>query len=279
MQNKTVIVTGATAGMGLVTARELAQMGASVTLVGRNTPKLSTVAEQIKTQSGNLRIETVTADLSTLAGVQKVAHEFKKRHTHLDVLINNVGAMYMTRQITVDNLEQTFALNHLASFHLTILLLDVLKASTAGRIVNVSSDSHRNQVIDFDNLQGEKEYNGYAIYGRTKMMNIIFTYELARRLEGTKVTVNALHPGFVATNFAQNNSGMMSVAMKLARLFAKTPEKGAETGIYLASSPQVQGVSGKYFHEGKVAESDPGTYDSALAEKLWNTSLELIAGV
>lgn len=279
MQNKVVIVTGASAGMGLVSARELARKGALVTLVGRNAPKLSTVAEQIKSQTGNQQVETIVADLSTHAGIQKVAHEFKKRHTRLDVLLNNAGAVFMNRTLTSDGLEMTFALNHLGYFHLTMLLLDILKASGPARVINVSADNHRSQVLDFDNLQGEKEYKGYTVYGRSKLMNILFTYELARRLENSKVMVNAINPGTVATNFGKSNIGMLSVAMKLASLFAKSPEKGAETGIYLASSPEVEGISGKYFADCKETESDPVTHDKALAEKLWNVSLELIAGV
>lgn len=277
MQGKTVLITGATAGMGFVTARELARKGAYVTLVGRNPAKLVTVAEQIKNQTGNQNVETILADLSTHAGVQHAAHEFKKRRTRLDVLINNAGAIFMKRLVSSDGLEMTFALNHLNYFHLTNLLLDVLKASAPARIINVSSDAHRGQTIDFDDLQGEKSFGGMAAYGRSKLMNVLFTYELARRLDGKGVTVNALHPGFVATDFGKNNGKLMSLVMALISPIAKTVEEGASTGIYLASSMEIEGVSGKYFVDKQAVNSDPASYDLVSAERLWNISLELIA--
>lgn len=277
IQGKIVMITGATAGIGLVTARELAQRGAQVTLVGRNPAKLTIVAEQIKTRTGNQQIETITADLSTHAGVQQTAHEFKKRHTKLDVLVNNAGAIFMSRHVTADGLEVTFALNHLNYFHLTMLLLDVLKTSAPSRVINVSSDAHRGQMIDFDNLQGEKSFNGRTQYDRSKLMNILFTYELAKKLNGSGVTVNALHPGFVATDFGKNNGKLMGLVMKLISPMAKSPEEGASTSVYLASSTEVDGVTGRYFVDKKPVESDPASYDPATAEKLWNASLEMIA--
>lgn len=276
IQGKVVLVTGATAGIGQVTARELARKGATLTIVGRNPAKLTTVAEQIKAQTGNQHVETITADLSTHAGVQHVAYEFKKRHTRLDVLVNNAGAIYMNRQLSGDGLEMTFALNHLNYFHLTNLLLDVLKASAPARIINVSSDAHRGQTLDFDDLQGEKSYSGMTIYGRSKLMNVLFTYELARRLEGKGVTANALHPGFVATGFGKNNGKLMSLVMALISPIAKTPEDGASTSIYLASSIEVEGHSGKYFTDKRPVESDPASYDQAAAARLWDLSLEMM---
>ncbi|OIO85574.1 MAG: short-chain dehydrogenase [Anaerolineae bacterium CG2_30_57_67] len=277
MQNKTILVTGATSGIGLVAARQLARQGGSVVLVGRSAAKLSTVAEQIKTQTGNTQIETIVADLSTHAGVQHTAHEFKKRYPRLDVLLNNAGAIFSSRQVSADGLELTFALNHLNYFHLTMLLMDVLKASNAARVVNVSSDAHRGQKLDFDDLQNSKNYSRFSAYGRSKLMNLLFTYELARKLEGTKITANALHPGFVSTGFALNNQGLLRWGVKLLRIFALTPEKGAETSIYLASSPEVEGVTGKYFSDRKMINSDPVSYDKTTAEKLWQVSLEMIA--
>lgn len=276
MQGKTILITGATSGIGLAMARELAGKGAHITLVGRNSAKLAMVAEQIRNQTGNQNIDTILADLSTHAGVQLTAHEFKKRRTRLDVLINNAGAIYMSRRLSEDGLEMTFALNHLNYFHLTNLLLDVLKTSTPARVINVSSDAHRGQVIDFDNLQGEKSYSGVTAYGRSKLMNVLFTYELARRLEGKGVTANAIHPGFVATGFGRNNGALMSLALKLISPIARTADEGASTGIYLACSIEVEGVSGKYFVDKQAVDSDPVSYDRAMAERLWDTSLEMI---
>ncbi len=276
MQGKTVMVTGATNGIGLVAARELANMGARVMLVSRNQQKCVTVAEQIKSQTGNLQVEYIVADLSTRTGVQQAAHEFKKHHTHLDVLLNNAGAVYMSRQLSKDNIELTFALNHLNYFHLTILLLDVLKASSSARIVSVASDAHRSQKLNFDDLQAEKSYNGMGVYGRSKLANVLFTYELARKLDGTKVTANALHPGFVSTGFGKNNGKLMKIVLGLLSPIQREPAEGAATSIYLASSPEVQGVTGKYFTDCKPVDSDPASYDRATAEKLWQTSLEMI---
>lgn len=277
MQGKIVLVTGATSGIGLIAAKELARMGAQTILVSRSSEKCSTAATIIKKETGNEQVEFIAADLSTNAGVQHAAHEFKKRHTHLDVLLNNAGAVYMSRQVSTDGIEMTIALNHLNYFHLTALLLDVLKASAAARVVNVSSDAHRGGKINFDDLQLTKNYSGFGAYSQSKLANVLFTYELARKLQGTKVTANALHPGFVNTGFAKNNGSLFKLAMSLLSPMQKKVEDGAQTSIYLATSLEVDGVSGKYFVDSKAVESDPASYDKPAAERLWQLSLELIA--
>jgi NAD(P)-dependent dehydrogenase (short-subunit alcohol dehydrogenase family) len=275
MKGRTVLVTGATNGIGLVTARELARMGAQVTILSRNPDKCAAVAAQIKAETGN-PVEFIAADLSSMAGVMQAAADFKQRHTRLHVLVNNAGAMFVKRRLTVDGLEMTFALNHLSYFLLTNLVLDTLKTSAPARVVNVASGAHLGAVLDFDNLQGEKRYRGMQVYGRSKLANLLFTYELARRLEGSGVTANAVHPGFVATGFARNNGPFYDVGTwVVGRLIGRKPEKGAQTSIYLASSPEVEGVTGKYFFDCQPIQSSPVSYDKALAEKLWQVSLEL----
>jgi NAD(P)-dependent dehydrogenase (short-subunit alcohol dehydrogenase family) len=275
MKGKTVLVTGATNGIGLVTARELARLGAQVTIVSRNADKCAAVAEAIKTETGK-PVDFIAADLSTLAGIMQVAAGFKQRHTHLHVLVNNAGGFFNKRLITPDGLEMTFALNHLNYFLLTNLLLDVLKASAPTRVVNVASGIHMGARLDFDNLQGEKRYTGLRAYGQSKLANVLFTYELARRLKETGVTVNALHPGYVNTGLSLNNGFFFRVFAKLsARLFGRTPEEGAQTSIYLAASPEVEGVTGEYFVNCKPAQSSPESYNKASAEKLWQISLEM----
>jgi NAD(P)-dependent dehydrogenase (short-subunit alcohol dehydrogenase family) len=275
MKGKTVLVTGATNGIGLVTARELARMGAQVTIVSRNAEKCAAVAEAIKTETGN-PVEFISADLSTLAGILQAAAGFKQRHMRLHVLVNNAGGFFNKRFVTPDGLEMTFALNHLNYFLLTALLLEVLKASAPARVINVASGMHMGAKLDFDNLQGEKRYGGFRAYGQSKLANVLFTYELARRLEGTGVTVNALHPGYVDTGLSLNNGFFFRVFARLsARLFGRKPEEGAQTSIYLAASPEVEGVTGKYFSNCKPVQSSLDSYDKRTAEKLWQVSLEL----
>jgi retinol dehydrogenase-14 len=270
------LVTGGTNGIGLVTARELARMGAQVTIVSRNAEKCAKVAEAIRTKTGN-PVDFIAADLSTLAGINEAAAAFKHRHTHthLQVLVNNAGALFFRKELTSDGYERTFALNHLNYFLLTILLLDLLKASAPARIVNVSSGAHLKASIDFDNLQGEESYQMMKAYGQSKLANVLFTYELARRLKGSGVTVNALHPGTVATGFARNNGLLFNLGTKVAGLFFRKPAQGAQTSIYLASSPEVEGVTGKYFFDCQAVESSPLSQDQALAERLWQVSLKL----
>ncbi len=276
MNSKVCMVTGATAGIGQVTALELARQGATVVLVGRNAQRCIAAVEAIHQETGNASVDYLVADLSILSQVRQLADEFKRRYSRLDVLVNNAGALFLQRHITPEGLEMTFALNHLNYFLLTDLLLDILKTSTPARIVNVSSDAHRGARLDFSDLQYQRGYSGYAAYGRSKLMNVLFTYELARRLEGVQVTANALHPGFVATRFAMNNGVIVNLVMRLAHLGALSPQEGARTSIYLASSPEVEGVTGQYFTREKAVKSDPASYDEADARRLWEISYDTL---
>ena len=276
LKDKTILVTGGTNGIGLVTARELARMGAHVTIIGRNAEKCAAVAREIETSTGN-PLEYIVADLSVLGEVRKAARVFREKHTQLHVLVNNAGGMFTQRRLTPDGYEYTFALNHLAYFLLTTLLLDLLKAGAPSRIINISSNAHENAKIDFGNLQGEKRYIGLEAYGQSKLANLLFTYELARRLEGSRVTVNAVHPGVVATGFARNNGPIYNIGTWIAgQLFFRKPGQGAQTSIYLASSPEGESVSGKYFVDCRPVESKPQSHDRAAAERLWQISEEMI---
>jgi NAD(P)-dependent dehydrogenase (short-subunit alcohol dehydrogenase family) len=251
-------------------------MGATVIIVGRDAQKTSQVLEEIRAASGNLRVGSMLADLSSEQEVRHLADEFKSKYSHLHILINNAGAVFMKRQLSVDGIEMTFALNHLAYFLLTDLLLDTIKASAPARIINVSSGAHTSGKIEFDNLQGERNYSPRA-YDNSKLANILFTRELARRLEGTGVTVNALHPGFVATGFAKNNGRIIAALVGLfAPLVARSPAKGAETSIYLASSPSVESITGEYFYDSHVISAAPQATDSMVARKLWDVSAGMV---
>ena len=257
MKGKICLITGGTNGIGKSTAHELARMGATVVIVGRDARKASQVVEEIRAASGNDMVDSLLTDLSSQQEVRRLASEFESRYSHLDVLLNNAGAVFMQRQLSVDGIEMTFALNHLASFLLTNLLLDEIKASAPARIINVSSGAHTSGKIEFDNLQGELDFSSRA-YGNSKLATILFTMELARRFEGTGVTANALHPGFVSTGFGKNNPGfLMKVIRAVVPLIARSPEKGAETSIYLASSPDVQSITGRYFVDCNLTQPAP----------------------
>ena len=275
MRGKLCMVTGATSGIGKVTTRVLAQAGAEVVVVGRNREKSETTVDRIKQQTGNPAVEYMLADLSSQAEIRQLAETFKRQHERLDVLVNNAGAFFLWRQKSVDGIEMTFALNHLGCFLLTILLLDTLKASTPARVINVSSDSHEGETIDFDHLQGKRIYNGFRAYGESKLANIYFTYELSRRLEGTGVTVNAMHPGFVATNIGTNNGWVVRAIRPLMDLFALSAEEGADTINYLAISKEVERITGKYFIKRKAVPSSSISYDESLARRLWQASMKL----
>jgi NAD(P)-dependent dehydrogenase (short-subunit alcohol dehydrogenase family) len=276
MAGKTVLVTGATAGIGEVTARELAKKGARVVLVGRSASKCEATAAMIRQSTGSQAVEFLVGDLSSQAGVRKVAREFLEGHDRLDVLVNNAGAYFSKRRTSVDGIEMTFALNHLGYFLLTNLLLDTLKTSSPSRVVSVASDAHRFvSKVDFDDPQGSKKYGGWHAYCQSKLMNILFTGELARRLAGTGLTANSLHPGFVASNFTAGNGAMGWFLRRLASLAAIDTDAGAKTSIYLASSPEVEGVTGRYFAKEKPAEPTRAALDEAAAARLWDLSEEL----
>lgn len=277
MHGKIVMVTGATGGIGKVTAQALHKMGAQVVIVGRDQKKIDAVVEEMMNEhSIGAEVDGMLADLSSLAEIRKLADEFKQKYSRLDVLVNNAGAYFTGRNLSVDGLEMTFALNHLAYFYMTNLLLDVLIASAPARIVNVSSGAHALGKVKFDNLNSKVFYLGWTTYGNSKLMNILFTRELSRRLEGTRVTANVLHPGFVATNFGHSGNGLWTLFTKLSQKGAITPEEGAQTSIYLASSAEVAGVSGAYFYNSRIVQPSTAAQDDEVARRLWEVSSNII---
>jgi NAD(P)-dependent dehydrogenase (short-subunit alcohol dehydrogenase family) len=278
LQGKICLVTGSTSGMGKVTARELASRDATVVLVGRNREKGETIQAEIRRETGNENVDLLIADLSLLQDVRHLAAEFQQKYRHLHVLVNNAGAIYSSRNITSEGLEATFVVNYLAPFLLTELLVETLEASAPARIVNASSQVHSIGSIAFDNLQGEKRYTTMSNYAQAKLALIFFTYELARRLEGTGVTVNVMSPGMMSgENFNVGATGLLALVTKLARPFIITAEKGAQTEIYLATSPQLEGVTGKCFAKSQEQKSSRCSYDQALGQRLWQVSEQLVA--
>jgi NAD(P)-dependent dehydrogenase (short-subunit alcohol dehydrogenase family) len=275
MVGKVILLTGATSGIGKSAAMGLAEKGATIVLVSRNKAKgLATQSEIIKT-TGNEKIDLMISDLASLNQVRILADYFKSKYERLHVLINNAGAIFGYRSKTVDGFERTFAVNHLAPFLLTNLLLDLLKSSQPARVITVASEAHEKQRLDFDDLQNEENYWEYRAYGQSKLANILFAYELARRTNGTGVTSNVLHPGVVATNFGRSGSKGLRALLSVARMFFLSPEKGAETTIYLASSPEVEGITGKYFVKNRSVHSSRVSYDPATARRLWKESERL----
>jgi retinol dehydrogenase 12 len=275
MKNKVCMVTGATSGIGLETAKALAQQSATVVIVGRNPQKGSSTATRLQKESGNSSIEFLLADLSIQAQIQQLAQQFNRRYSRLDVLVNNAGAIFLKRQISADGIEMTFAVNHLNYFLLTHLLLETLKNSAPSRIVNVSSDMQKNAQINFDDIEQERKYSSFGAYSQSKLAIIMFTYELARRLEGTQVTANAVHPGFAATNIGRNNGWIGKIAVPLLKLVAMSPRKAAQTSIHTASSPEVENITGKYFMRKKPVLSNPISYDEAATQRLWEISTKM----
>ena len=280
MQGKVCLVTGSSSGIGFVTARELAKMGAIVVMVCRNRAKGEAARAEIKEASGNDQVHLIVADLSELSQVRRVANEFKQRYTQLHVLVNNAGGANSEHKITSDGLEFNFATNYLAPFLLTELLLDVLKASAPARIINVSSSAHAQGKINFADLQGAQRYSVVKAYSQSKLAQIYFTYELASRLEGTGVTVNALHPGMVISGFNSGTKGFVHLLGEVVYFFGGiNVEKGAQTTLYVATSPDVVGVSGKYFSQSKQGKETPSSqlsYNVAIRLRLWEVSEELI---
>lgn len=274
MEGKVALVTGGTSGIGKATATALAAMGADVIVVGRNPERGEEAVREIRARSGG-RVDLALYDLGVQSRVRALAEEFRRRYDRLDVLVNNAGLVQSRRTETPDGLETTFAINHLAPFLLTNLLLDVLKDSAPSRIVTVSSEAERWGNMDFDDLQSRKKYRGFPVYGMTKLANIMFTYELAERLEGTGVTATCMHPGGVATRFGRNNGGPMALFFRAAKPFMRTPEQGADTLIWLASSREVEGVTGRYFADRKPIEPKKIANDPEARLRLWEESERL----
>jgi retinol dehydrogenase-14 len=270
--NRNCVITGANSGIGRVAAGALAANGATVIMVCRDRVRGEAARAEIRRITNNDRVELLIADLSEQRQIRRLAAEVKERYSELHVLINNAGIWNDKREVTVDGYETTWALNHLAYFLLTQELIDLLKASAPARIINVASDYHKLGHIDFDDIRLNRGYSGGKAYGQSKLANVIFTYELARRLKGTGVTANCLHPGAVNTNFFNNVKGLFGILTWIGKPFLRTPAKGAETVVWLASSPEVEGVTGKYFFDRREKQSSPESYDQNVASKLWEAS-------
>ena len=275
MGGKTVLITGGTSGIGKATAVALAAMGADVVVTGRDPERGERAVEEIRGESTGGSVELMLADLALQAEVRRLAEEFGGRHDRLDVLVNNAGLVQSTRTETPDGIETTLAVNHLAPFLLTNLLLGLLKKSAPSRVVTVSSEAQRWGSMDFNDLQSRRKYKGMPVYGMTKLANIMFTYELAERLEGTGVTATCMHPGAVNTRFGTNNSGPMTLLFRLSKPFMRSPEQGADTLIHLAFSREVEGVSGKYYSDRKWIEPQKIALDPQARRTLWEASEEL----
>ncbi len=275
MAGRTVLVTGGSGGIGRATALGLATMGAHLAITGRDRGRTEGAAGEIRAAGGG-QVDVFVADLSCQSEVRRLADEVLQRLSRIDVLVNNVGGYWNTRHVTADGLERTFALNHLAPFLLTNLLLDRLHQSAPARVVTVSSNAHAQGRIDFDDLQGERSWSGARAYSQSKLANVLFTYELARRLQGSFVTANALHPGVARTAFgAEDPAGVQRLLVPFMRAFMKTPAQGAATSIHLASAPDLEQVTGRYFANSKPKRSSERSHDEATAARLWQVSADL----
>lgn len=275
MDNKICMVTGANSGMGKITVLELAKAGATVIMVCRDQKRGNDALSDILMESKSKKVELMLCDFASQKSIRNFAEEFKKKYESLDVLVNNAGFVAPKRELTVDGVETTFAVNHLGYFLLTNLLIEPIKKSEAARIVNVSSDGHWLGNIDFDNLNSERGYMSFKAYANSKLANILFTKELSRRLAGTNITTNCLHPGAVNTAFADNMPGILKPLGKFVKSFLLSPEQGAQTQIYLATSPDVANITGEYFSNKKVAKSSKTSRDPDIAKKLWKVSEQM----
>jgi NAD(P)-dependent dehydrogenase (short-subunit alcohol dehydrogenase family) len=276
MAEKVVVITGATSGIGEVAADRLAAKDARIVFVARDSARGEETLAHLHAIAPGLAHRAHYGDLSRLSDMKRVASEIAEAEPVIDVLINNAGALFNRRQVTEDGLEKTFALNHMSYFVITQLLRPRL--AEGSRVVSTASDAHKGATLDFADLQSSRHYGGFAVYGRSKLCNILFTRELARRMEGTGVTANCLHPGFVASRFGDRSGGILSFAIRAAKNFALTPEQGAETIIHLASSPDIGEVSGRYFVKCKPATPTREAQNDADAKRLWDASAEL-AGI
>ncbi len=275
---KICLITGGTSGIGAAAANKLAQLGFMVIIVGRNEKKCLRQIKKIKQTNPDAKIDYLLADLSSQNQIRKIAYEFSNRYSHLDVLVNNAGAYFARRELNADGLEMTFALNHISYFLLTNLLLNHLKESVKGRIIIVSSEAHKQGHINFDDLQSERNYNRNQAYANSKLANMLFTYSLSKRLESTNVTANALHPGSVATNIGANDNWLKTKLRNFVKRGMISPDKGAETIIYLATSPDVEGITGKYFYKCSIIYSSKESHNETSGENLWSLS-ERITGL
>jgi NAD(P)-dependent dehydrogenase (short-subunit alcohol dehydrogenase family) len=276
MQGKVVVITGATSGIGEVAARRLAGMGARIVLIARDKIRGEAALTLLRSGATSIAHSVHYGDLARISEMKRLAAEIAAAEPRIDILINNAGAIFSSRQVTEDNLELTFAVNHMAYFVVTQGLRERLLASPAARIINTASDAHRGCELDFDDLQSSSSgYSGRQAYGRSKLCNILFTRELSRRWRGNGATVNCLHPGFVATRFGDGSGGLLSRAIRVAKTFALSPEQGAQTIVYLASSPDVDGVSGEYFYKCRPATPTAEARDDAAAKRLWSESARL----
>jgi retinol dehydrogenase 12 len=277
MQGKTVVVTGGTSGIGEVAALNLAGQGARIVLIARDPARGEATLAKLREANPAAQHTAHYGDLSVIADMKRVAAAVAASETRIDVLINNAGAVFLARKVSADGLEMTFATNHMAYFVVTNILLDRLKATPGARIVSTASDAHKSGKLDFDDLQSEKSYSSFRVYGTSKLCNILFTRELARRLDGTGVTTNCLHPGFVGTRFGQNNASnvFLKLLARTIMAFGLSPEEGAKTIIHLASSPDVATISGEYFYKCKIDQPAQAALDDAAAKRLWDVSAKL----